>query len=76
MLHWSGMGLAPCEFMRGNVSGFAKIVDARELVRSRLHQDPVRDTVVHVAAVIVRIRREYPGERIDPGARADAFGRH
>jgi len=65
------MRLAPGKFMGGDVSGFAKVVHTRNQV-IRIYQDPVRDTVVRVAVVVVCISREYSSERIDPGARADA----
>jgi hypothetical protein len=64
------MGLTPGKFMRRNVRSFTKVLDARNQV-TRVYQDPVRDAVVRVASVIVCIRREYPGERIDPGTGAD-----
>jgi hypothetical protein len=72
------MGLTPCEFMGGDVSGFTKVLDARDQV-TRINQDPVRDLGVIVAGMVVRgglvvfinSTRENPGERIDPGAGAD-----
>ena len=68
------MRLAPSIFMRADVGGFAKIGRARISRRhqiTRLHQDAVRNAVVDVSAVVVGIRWERSGERIDPGARAD-----
>ena len=63
------MRLAPGVFERSNVSGFAKIGRARILPRdqvTRFHQDPVRHRIVAVAAVVVRVRWECSGERVDP----------
>jgi len=69
------MRLAPREFMRADVGGFAKVGRAGVLPRdqvTRLHQDSVRYAVVIVAAVVVRVRWERSGERIDPCTRTDA----
>ena len=61
--------------MRANVGGFAKItcpwISPWQDI-TRLNQDAVRNAVVNVSAVVVRIRWERSGERIDPGTRADA----
>ncbi len=68
------MRLTPCIFMRTNVGGFAKITCTRISpwhYISRLHQDPVRHTVVNMTGVVVGIRGKRSGEWIDPGARAD-----
>ena len=62
--------------MRANVGGFAKVARSRICPRSQVshvNQDPVGYAVVVVAAVIVGIRGERSGERIDPGARTDAI---
>ena len=50
------MSLAPGAFMRDDVLRFGKIGHARIATCqvTRINQNPVRDTVVHVAAVIVR----------------------
>ena len=65
------MRLAPAVLMRANVGRFTKVAHSGDQV-ARVNQDAVRDTVVTVAAVVIRSRRKYSGERIDPGARANA----
>jgi len=63
------MRLAPGEFMRADVGGFAIIGRTWVIARNQVacfHQDPVRHAVVHVAAVVVGVRWERAGERIDP----------
>jgi len=61
--------------MGAKVGGFAKIGRARIppwYQITRFHQYSVRYAVVSMTAVIVGVRRERSGERINPGARADA----
>lgn len=63
--------LAPGVLMGSDVGGFAIIGRPRVLgwdQVSHINQDPVRHTIVIVAAVIVGVRRKGSGERIDPGA--------
>jgi hypothetical protein len=68
------MRLAPGVFMRANVSGFTKISGSRISRRSQVshvNQDPVRHAVMVVAGVVVGVRWESSGERIDPCAGAN-----
>jgi len=61
--------------MRANVGRFAKVAGSRILAWdqiTRFHQDSVRHGVMAMAAVIIGSRRKGTGERIHPGARADA----
>ena len=67
--------LTPGKFMGADIGGFAIISRAHVLgwdQVSLVHQDPVRDAVVAVAAVIVGSIWERASERIDPCARANA----
>ena len=75
MLHCPGCDSHHVYSCGTKVGGFAKIGRARISPWhqiTRLHQDSVRYAVMNVPAVIVGVRRERSGERIDPGARADA----
>ena len=71
---FSRVRLAPRVLMRGDVGCFAIIRSARILSWdqvSHVGQDPVRHTIVVVAAVVVGGRGERSRERIDPRARPD-----
>lgn len=73
---FSRVRLAPGVLMRGDVGCFAIIRSARILSWnqvSHVSQDPMRHTIVVVAAVIIGVRGERAGEGIDPRARADAI---
>ena len=77
------MRLAPRILKRADVGGFSKIGRALILLGvqvSHVNQDPVRRTIVVMAGVVhcsglpilVIPRGKGSGERIDPGAGADA----
>ena len=70
----SGMRLAPGEFVRGHVLRFSKIAGAciqRGIQVIDLHDNPVRDAIMIVAAVLVRRRWKVAGKWIDPRSRTD-----
>ena len=70
-----GMVLAPRVLVGSDILGFGEVRRAwiQVLVQIiHLNPDPMRYTVVRMAAVIVRGRWKSAGEGIDPGARTDA----
>lgn len=73
---FSRVRLAPGVLMRGDVGCFGIIRSARILSWnqvSHVSQDPMRHTIVVVAAVIIGVRGERAGKGIDPCTRADAI---
>ena len=69
------MGLAPRVLVGSNILGFGEV--RRALIQALIqiidfNSDPMRYTVVRMAAVVVRGRWKSAGERIDPRARTDA----
>jgi hypothetical protein len=69
------MVLAPCVLVGSNILGFGEV--RRALIKALVqiidfNPDPMRYTVVRMAAVVVRRGWVRAGERIDPCARTDA----
>ena len=72
---FTGMRLAPCVLVGSDILRFGKVGRAWIQVLVQiidLNSDPMRYTVVCVAAVLVRVRQKCAGERIDPCARTNA----
>ena len=70
-----GMGLAPCVFVGSDILGFGEVRRALIQVLIQVidfNSDPMRYTVVRMAAVVVRRGWVRSGKRIDPCARTDA----
>jgi len=70
-----GMRLAPCVLVGSDILRFGEVGRAwiQVLVQiTDFNPDPMRYTVVRMAAVVVRGRWKSAGERIDPRARTDA----
>ena len=70
-----GIRLAPRVLVGSDILRFGEVRRALIQVLVQIidfNPDPMRYTVVRMAAVVVRGRRKSAGERIDPGARTDA----
>lgn len=70
-----GMRLAPCVLMGGDILGFGEVGRALIQVLVQIvgfNPDPMRHTVMRMAAVVVRRRWICASERIDPCARSNA----
>jgi hypothetical protein len=70
--------LAPGVFVRSDILRFGEIGRARiercvQIIN--LNQNPVRNAVVCMAAVVVRCRREFPCKGINPSARTQVWPR-
>ena len=68
------MRLAPCVLVGSDVLGFGEVRRALIQVLIQIidfNPDPMRYTVVRMAAVVVRRGRVRASERIDPCARTD-----
>jgi len=68
------VSLAPGILLWSDVFRFSEI--DRPLIEGCIqitgfHKNPVRYAIVHVVAVVVRVRRKVTCERIDPGTRTD-----